>query len=121
MSGTTSLEPSNSAESNSGKSYVLVAWSLLLGGWLLMPIAPIIALIISYLQAEQYTLVEKSHFKKVISTFWTSFLGCVICLILYITIAGIVIALPLGFAISIYVSYRGIKGLIRASESVSYE
>ncbi|MBT1450038.1 hypothetical protein KJ365_04035 [Glaciecola sp. XM2] len=120
MSGTTSPESYKPAESSEGKTFVLIAWGLLLGGWVLMPFAPIAGLIVSYLQMDKYSYVERSHFKRVIGTFWLSVWGWVLCILLYITIAGIIIAIPLGIAISIFVTYRGIKGLIRASESLPY-
>ena len=103
------------------KTMVIVAWGLLLAGWVLMPVAPIAAIIVAAIASDEtLDYAASAHYAKLKSTFWNALLGTIICVFLYITVVGIFVAVPLGIAISIFVTYRGIKGVIRASENQIY-
>ena len=105
--------------------YALHAFSALMGiltpavivtsfltGW-----PSIIAIIINYVKRDEVrgTSLE-SHFAWQRRTFWYALLWFVVVLLLFITIVGIIIAIPLGIAIGIWIVYRIARGWLALAQ-----
>lgn len=77
-----------------------------LSGW-----PSIIAVIINYIKRGEVrgTWLD-SHFSWQLRTFWFALLWLVVVVILFMTIIGIVFAVPLAFGVGIWVVYRIIRG-----------
>ena len=71
----------------------------------------IIAVILNYVKRSEVrgTWLD-SHFSWQIRTFWYALLWVIVGAILFVTVVGIVLALPLWFATGIWVLYRIIRG-----------
>ena len=78
----------------------------------------IAAVVICYVKrdAAQGTWVA-SHLRWMIRTFWFSLLWSTLGWILVLTIVGIVIAIPLWLAVSIWIIYRVLRGYLLFKES----
>jgi uncharacterized membrane protein len=71
----------------------------------------IIAVILNYVKRSEVRATWlDSHFSWQIRTFWYALLWVVLGAILFATVVGIVVALPLWFATGIWVLYRIIRG-----------
>ena len=83
-----------------------------LSGW-----PSIIAVIINYVKRDEVrgTYLD-SHFSWQVRTFWYALLWLVVMGILFMTIIGIVIAVPLGLGVGIWVIYRIIRGWMTLSQ-----
>ena len=98
------------------KSIIMVGWAALLAGWFL-PVAGLLAVVIGYMgRKDHLDPASQSHFDKIIATFWIGLAISIIAGLLIFTLIGAIVGWPLGIAISIWVSYRAIKGLIRAND-----
>jgi uncharacterized membrane protein len=77
-----------------------------LSGW-----PSIIAVIINYIKRDEArgTWLE-SHFSWQLRTFWYALLWLLVVVILFVTIIGIVFAVPLAFGVGVWVVYRIIRG-----------
>jgi uncharacterized membrane protein len=77
----------------------------------------IIAVIINYVKRDEVrgTYLE-SHFSWQLRTFWYAVLWLLVIGILFMTIIGIVFAIPLAFGVGIWVVYRIARGWIALSE-----
>ena len=77
----------------------------------------IIAVIINYVKRDEVrgTYLD-SHFGWQLRTFWYALLWLVVMGILFMTIIGIVIAVPLGLGVGIWVVYRIIRGWMTLSQ-----
>lgn len=99
--------------------YALHSLSVLIGlttaativGAFVFGVPSIIAVVINYLKREEArgTFLE-SHFRWQIRTFWFALLWTVIGWMLFITVVGILLALGIFFAISVWVIYRIARG-----------
>ena len=99
--------------------YALHALSLLIGvltaatiiGAFVFGVPSIIAVVINYLKRDEArgTFLE-SHFRWQIRTFWFALLWCVIGTLLIVTLIGILFALAVFFADSVWVIYRIVRG-----------
>jgi uncharacterized membrane protein len=71
----------------------------------------IIAIILNYVKRGDVrgTYLE-SHFRWQVRTFWFAVLWVIIIGLLILTFVGIIVAIPLGLAIGIWVLYRIIRG-----------
>ena len=71
----------------------------------------IVAVILNYLKrAEARGTFLESHFRWQIRTFWFTLLWCVIGGLLFATIVGALLAVPLFIAVGLWVIYRVIRG-----------
>ncbi len=71
----------------------------------------IVAVILNYLKrAEARGTFLESHFRWQIRTFWFTLLWCVIGGLLFATIVGAILAIPLFLAVGLWVIYRVIRG-----------
>ena len=77
-----------------------------LSGW-----PSIIAVIINYIKRDEVrgTWLD-SHFSWQLRTFWYSLLWLVVIFLLVITLIGIVLAIPVGLAVGIWIVYRIVRG-----------
>jgi uncharacterized membrane protein len=77
-----------------------------LSGW-----PSIIAVIINYVKRDEVrgTWLD-SHFSWQLRTFWYALLWLFVIFLLVITLIGIVIAIPVGLAVGIWIVYRIIRG-----------
>jgi uncharacterized membrane protein len=93
-----------------GTAFIVTAF---LTGW-----PSIIAVIINYVKRgdARGTWLD-SHFGWQIRTFWWTLLWVVIAGILFITVVGIVVAIPLILLVGIWVLYRIIRGWIALAQS----
>ncbi len=113
------VEPRHNLVTLTHVMYALHAFSALMGvltpaliitsfltGW-----PSIIAVILNYVKRDEVrgTYLD-SHFSWQLRTFWYSVLWLLVIGILFMTIVGIVLAVPLAFAIGIWVIYRIVRG-----------
>jgi uncharacterized membrane protein len=77
-----------------------------LSGW-----PSIIAVIINYIKRDEVrgTWLE-SHFSWQLRTFWYALLWLFVIFLLFITLVGIVLAIPLGLGVGIWIVYRIVRG-----------
>ncbi len=77
----------------------------------------IIAVIINYVKRDEVrgTYLE-SHFSWQLRTFWYALLWLVVIGILFMTIIGIVLAIPIALGVGIWVVYRLIRGWMTLSQ-----
>jgi uncharacterized membrane protein len=77
-----------------------------LSGW-----PSIIAVIINYVKRDEVrgTWLD-SHFSWQLRTFWYSLLWLFVIFLLFITLIGIVLAIPVGLAVGIWIVYRIVRG-----------
>lgn len=121
----TAVEPNRSVVTITHVMYALHAFSALMGiltpalivtsflsGW-----PSIIAVIINYIKRDEArgTWLE-SHFKWQLRTFWYALLWLVVVFFLFITIVGIVFAVPLAFGVGVWVVYRIIRGWLALAQ-----
>jgi uncharacterized membrane protein len=115
----TTVEPRGNVVTITHVMYALHAFSALMGiltpalivtsflsGW-----PSIIAVIINYIKRDEArgTWLD-SHFSWQLRTFWYALLWLLVVVILFVTIIGIVFAIPLAFGVGIWVVYRIIRG-----------
>jgi len=71
----------------------------------------IVAVILNYVKrGEARGTFLESHFRWQIRTFWFTLLWCVIGWLLFVTIVGVVLAVPLFLGVGIWVIYRVVRG-----------
>ena len=71
----------------------------------------IVAVILNYLKrAEARGTFLESHFRWQIRTFWFTLLWCAIGGVLFATLVGALVAIPLFLAVGVWVIYRVIRG-----------
>ena len=71
----------------------------------------IVAVILNYLKrAEARGTFLESHFRWQIRTFWFTLLWCAIGGVLFATVIGALVAIPLFLAVGVWVIYRVIRG-----------
>jgi uncharacterized membrane protein len=115
----TTVEPRQNVVAITHVMYALHAFSALMGiltpalivtsflsGW-----PSIIAVIINYIKRDEArgTWLD-SHFSWQLRTFWFALLWLLVAVILFVTIVGIVLAIPLALGVGIWVVYRIIRG-----------
>jgi uncharacterized membrane protein len=107
---------SNAQAANTSKTWALVAY-ILQGLGFFIGITWIVAIVISYIARgdSRGTWVE-SHCRWQIRTFWYSLLWGLPIVILAVTIYGLVLAIPFGVVLFVWLVYRVAKGLIRLSQ-----
>ncbi|KPF69454.1 hypothetical protein IP84_06340 [beta proteobacterium AAP99] len=78
----------------------------------------LVAIIMNYVKRDDVrgTMLE-SHFDWQIKTFWYSFAAGLIGFVLFITIIGALLAVPLWIATTIWVIYRIVKGWITLNDN----
>ena len=82
-----------------GPMFIVTAF---LTGW-----PSIIAVIVNYVKrSDMRGTYLHSHFRWQIRTFWYALLWALVCVVLFITLVGIVIAWPLAMIVGIWVLYR---------------
>jgi uncharacterized membrane protein len=78
----------------------------------------IVAVILNYLKrAEARGTFLESHFRWQIRTFWFTLLWCAIGGLLFATIVGAVVAIPLFLGVGIWVTYRVVRGWLALKDS----
>jgi uncharacterized membrane protein len=71
----------------------------------------IVAVILNYVKrGEARGTFLESHFRWQIRTFWFTLLWCAIGGLLFVTIVGVVLAVPLFIGVGIWVIYRVVRG-----------
>ena len=77
----------------------------------------IIAVIINYVKRDEArgTWLE-SHFAWQLRTFWYAVMWAVVAFLLFITLIGIFFALPLAFALTVWIVYRVVRGWMTLSQ-----
>jgi uncharacterized membrane protein len=71
----------------------------------------IVAVILNYAKRDEArgTYLE-SHFRWQIRTFWFTLLWCVVGAVLFATLVGAVVAIPLFIVVGVWVIYRVVRG-----------
>jgi uncharacterized membrane protein len=71
----------------------------------------IVAVVLNYVKRSEArgTFLE-SHFRWQIRTFWFTLLWCVIGGVLFATVIGVILAIPLFVAVGLWVIYRVVRG-----------
>jgi uncharacterized membrane protein len=78
----------------------------------------IIAVIINYVKRSDVRgSYLDSHFSWQLRTFWYALLWLVVICVLFVTLIGIVLALPLGFGVGIWIIYRIARGWLALTQS----
>jgi len=71
----------------------------------------IVAVILNYLKrAEARGTFLESHFRWQIRTFWFTLLWCAIGGLLFVTVVGALVAIPLFIVVGLWVIYRVVRG-----------
>jgi len=71
----------------------------------------IVAVILNYLKrAEARGSFLESHFRWQIRTFWFTLLWCAVGGLLFATLVGVIVAVPLFLAVGVWVIYRVVRG-----------
>jgi uncharacterized membrane protein len=92
-------------------NYILQAVGLFVG------ITWLVAIVISYVaRGDAIGTCLESHYRWQIRTFWFGLLWGLPIAILAISVVGLVVAVPLGIVLDVWLLYRVIKGLKRLSE-----
>jgi uncharacterized membrane protein len=80
-------------------------------------IPSIVAVILNYVKRSEArgTFLE-SHFRWQIRTFWFTLLWCVIGGILFATVIGVLVAVPLFVIVGLWVIYRVVRGWLALKE-----
>jgi uncharacterized membrane protein len=78
----------------------------------------LVAIVMNYVKRDDVrgTMLE-SHFEWQIKTFWYSLAASVIAFLLFITIIGALLAIPLWIATTIWVIYRIVKGWLALNDN----
>ena len=77
----------------------------------------IVAVILNYLKrAEARGTFLESHFSWQIRTFWYTLLWCAIGGLLFVTVIGALVAIPLFIAVGLWVIYRVIRGWLALND-----
>ena len=90
-------------------AFILTAFLM---GW-----PSIIAVILNYVKRDEVrgSFLE-SHFSWQLRTFWYAFLWLMVIFLLFITVVGILFAVPLAAVVGIWVLYRIVRGWLALSE-----
>ena len=73
----------------------------------------IVAVVLNYMKrAEARGTFLESHFRWQIRTFWFTLLWCVIGGVLFATVIGVILAIPLFVAVGLWVIYRVVRGWV---------
>ena len=88
-----------------------------LSGW-----PSIIAVILNYIKRDEVrgTWLD-SHFSWQLRTFWYALLWLVVIFLLVITLVGIIIAVPVGLAVGIWIVYRIVRGWMALAQGKPME
>jgi uncharacterized membrane protein len=83
-----------------------------LSGW-----PSIIAVIINYVKRDEVrgTWLD-SHFAWQLRTFWYALLWLFVIFLLFITLVGIILAIPVGLAVGVWIVYRIVRGWMALSQ-----
>lgn len=77
----------------------------------------IVAVILNYLKrAEARGTFLESHFSWQIRTFWYTLLWCAIGGLLFVTVVGALVAIPLFIVVGLWVIYRVIRGWLALND-----
>nr|WP_086941141.1 hypothetical protein [Thaumasiovibrio occultus] len=99
------------------KNHTLIAYGLLLAGFVSGGLLSIAGVIFAYIKrSDAQGTVFESHFSNAISTFWISVILGIIALVTLVIGIGFLI----GLAATIYCLYRYIKGLTQALDNKPY-
>ena len=83
-------------------------------------IPSIVAVILNYLKrAEARGTFLESHFRWQIRTFWFTLLWCVIGGLLFATIVGSILGIPMFLAVGLWVIYRVVRGWLALKDGKS--
>lgn len=77
----------------------------------------IVAVILNYAKrSEAHGTFLESHFRWQIRTFWFTLLWCVIGGVLFATVVGAILAIPLFVVVGLWVIYRVVRGWLALKE-----
>jgi len=77
----------------------------------------IVAVILNYLKrAEARGTFLESHFRWQIRTFWFTLLWCAIGGLLFVTVVGALVAIPLFIVVGLWVIYRVVRGWLALND-----
>lgn len=97
----------------------LIFGSVTVIGSFIGSVPSIIAVIINYIKrADARGTWVESHFRWQIRTFWFVLLWLVVAVVLIMTLIGMLIALPMLLAITIWLIYRIARGWLRLQEEL---
>ncbi len=101
---------------DSARSVAIIVYLLYLAA-LINGLTAIIGVILAYVKRDEARgTVYESHFSNAIEVFWVYLVGMLIAVPLCFVLVGI----PLVIALYIWVLYRTIKGVVRASDGRPY-
>jgi uncharacterized membrane protein len=78
----------------------------------------IVAVVLNYVKRDEArgTFLE-SHFRWQIRTFWFTLLWCAIGGVLFATIVGVILAIPLFVVVGVWVIYRVVRGWLALKDN----
>ena len=92
-------------------AYALHCCAFFTGG-----LSSVVALIINYIKRNDQNLLMSSHMQWQIDTFWRAVIGCavlgIVCVLLFLSVVGIIFVYPLGAVLAVWYAYRLIKGML---------
>jgi len=97
------------------KTSIYVAYGLYLASYVFWPLA-IGGLAVGYINKAQVGSVARSHYDFQISTFWKGLLFFSLMILLYVSVFGIPLAIPLGIFWFVWTLVRLIRGLLAATK-----
>jgi uncharacterized membrane protein len=109
-------QPGRPSREESARTITIVVYLLYLAA-LVNGLTAIIGVILAYIKRDDARgTVYESHFSNAIEVFWVFIVGMIIA----VPLCFIFIGIPLVFVLYIWVLFRTIKGLVRASDGLPY-
>jgi uncharacterized membrane protein len=102
---------------DSAKTMVVLVYALYLASFAIWVVPAVVGIILAYIKRDEVRgTIFESHFGNAILVFWVYLVGMIVAGPLCFVLIGF----PLVAALSIWVIYRCVKGLVRVSDGKAY-
>ena len=103
-------QPNQPVQASEERNWTIAVWLLYIGSYITV-ITIIAGLIIAYMKRPQFVGTPyESHMTSAIRTFWIGLIGGII----FVALSFVLIGIPLLIALTIWVIFRNVRGLVRA-------
>jgi uncharacterized membrane protein len=103
-------QPDQPVPSSEARNWTIAVWLLYIGSYITV-ITIIAGLIIAYMKRPQFAGTPyESHMTSAIRTFWIGLIGGIV----FVALSFVLIGIPLLIALTIWVIFRNVRGLVRA-------